>query len=312
LIWEKAGFETIPDYDTMRLRFVEMERFEEERRARGEKTAYRQLADALIGKARRHEARIGKVIHVDGTAWQTHASLIHDCPDPVRCASLRRTAKVLPRANDDEVQAQRHAEAAGPEPEEGELPDGALEVAGEDEAFKYIWLSTGHRYKTRDKTAGVRMHGTRNKKTKRKRKNKFWLGGNMIVGVDHFTRAPLAVKNIAADEHEHHAYPGLMGEIIETIDDHPLAMTGDGAYSIKSVFEYNTTRGIASAVPWRPPRADIERVDVRTDTYDEHGGLTCGYCGGPSQLESAGMGFYFDGRGTPRLRFRCLLRHTPE
>jgi hypothetical protein len=250
------------------------------------------------------------VVHFDGTAWQTHASLIHDCPDPVRCASLRRTAKMLARANDDEVQEQRHAEAAGPEPEEGERPEGAVEAAGEDEHFKYIWLSTGHRYRTRDKTAGARKHGPGSKK--KPRRTKFWLGGTMVVGVDHFVRAPLAVTNIAADEHEHHAYPGLMDDVIEAIDDDPLAMTGDGAYAVKSVYEYNTTRGIGSALPWRDPRADIKRVDLRTDAYDEYGGLQCGYCGSPSQLESAGMGFYFDGRGKPRLRFRCLLRHTPE
>jgi hypothetical protein len=134
----------------------------------------------------------------------------------------------------------------------------------------------------------------------------------MVVGVDHFLRAPLAVTNIAADEHEHRAQPGPMDEIIEAIDDHPLAMTGDGAYAITSVYEYSTTRGIGSAMPWRNPGADFDRVDLRTDTYDEYGGLQCGYCGSPSQLESAGLGFYFDGRGKPRLRFRCLLRHTPE
>ena len=145
-----------------------------------------------------------------------------------------------------------------------------------------------------------------------RRKKKFWLGGIMLAGVDHFLGAPLAIENIAADEHEHHAYPGLMDEIIEAIGACPLAMSGDKAESITSVFEYNTTRAIASVIPWRQPREDIERRQMRTDEFDEHGIPRCRYCGGPTQLESAGMGFYLDGRGKPRLRFRCLLRHALE
>jgi hypothetical protein len=208
------------------------------------------------------------------------------------------------------VQADRHADADTPEPGEDNAPDGAAPLADIDKSFKYVWVGE-HRYRTRDKTAGARMHGPGSKKTKRKR-DKFWLGGIMVAGVDDFLGAPLAVANIAADEHEHHAYPGLMEEIIEAIGDRPLAMTGDRAHSIKSVFEFNTTRGIASALPWRKPQAGVERVDVRTDEYDEHGIPSCGYCGGPTQLESAGLGFYLDARDKPRLRFKCLLRHTPE
>ena len=56
------------------------------------------------------------------------------------------------------------------------------------------------------------MHGP-GKKNKSKR-TKFWHGGVLVVGVDHFLGAPLAVTNIAADEHEHLAYPGLMRLLI--------------------------------------------------------------------------------------------------
>ena len=309
--WHEAGFGRVPDYDTLRLRFIEMEQLELERSERGEKTAFRLAADLLIAHARRHEPRIGQVVHVDGTAWQTNARLIHDCPDPVRCKALRaKGAKVLKRASDDDVQNHRHGKAEGPAPQEGELPDGAAEVAGEDEHYKYIWHKNGHRYRTLDKTSGTRMHGP-GKKNKSKR-TKFWHGGVLVVGVDHFLGAPLAVTNIAADEHEHLAYPGLMEEVMAATGERPIAMTGDRAQSIKSVFEFNTTRGIASAIPWRQPREDIERSDMRRDAYDEYGIPRCRYCGGPSQLESAGLGFYLDGRDKPRLRFRCLLRHTPE
>jgi hypothetical protein len=311
-LWTEAGFDVVPDYDTLRLRFVEMEKLELERTERGEQTAFRLVADLLIGRARRHEPRIGQVVHVDGTAWQTHARLIHDCPDPMMCKELEgRGVKVLARASDEEVQAHRHAEAAGPEPQEGELPDGAAEEAGEDDRFKYIWHRNGHRYRTRDKTVGTRMYGPGSKTTKRKSK-KFWLGGIMVAGVDHFLGAPLAVTNISASEHEHHAYPGLMKQIMGATGKRPLAMTGDRAQHTKAVFEFNTTRGIASVIPWRQPREDIERINMRRDAYDEYGIPRCRYCGGPSQLESAGLGFYLDARDNPRLRFKCLLRHTPE
>ncbi len=309
-LWWEAGFECVPDYDTLRLRFVELEKLEAGRGERGEKTAFRHIADLLISQARRHEPRIGQVIHVDGTAWQTHARLEHVCPDPAKCSQLSRAAKLITRASDEEVQEHRHSEAAGPEPAEGELPDGAAPTAGEDERFKYVWIG-GHRYRTRDKTAGARMHGQGRKATKRRRK-KFWLGGILLAGVDHFLGAPLAVSNIAADEHEHLAYPSLMEEIIEATGGRPLAMTGDKGQSIKSVFEFNTTRGIASVLPWRKPRFNVTRDQMRRDAYDEHGIPRCRYCGGPSQLESAGLGFYLDARKTPRLRFRCLLRHTAE
>jgi hypothetical protein len=309
-LWSEASFLFVPDYDTVRLRFVEMEKLEVKRSERGEKTAFRLTADLLIRQARRHEPRIGQIVHVDGTAWQTHARLIHDCPDPARCKELKGKGVNIPvRASDEEVQAHRHAEADGPEPGEDELPVGAGVTAGEDENFKYIWLSTGHRYRTRDKTAGARLHGPKNGSSG---KRKFWLGGTLVAGVDNFLGSPLAVTNIAADEHEHHAYPALMEEIIEALGDRPLAMSGDRAESITSVFEYNTTRGIASVIPWRQPRADIERHQMRADEYDEHGIPRCRYCGGPCQLESAGMGFYLDGKDKPRLRYRCLLRHTTE
>jgi len=36
----------------------------------------------------------------------------------------------------------------------------------------------------------------------------------------------------------------------------------------------------------------------------------CRHCGGPGDIESAGLGFY-KARGNPRLRFRCMLRNTP-
>ena len=94
-LWWEAGFEFVPDYDTLRLRFVELEKLEAERSERGEKTAFRHIADLLITQARRHEPRIGQVIHVDGTAWQTHARLHHACPAP---RSLRPPH---PRRQDD-------------------------------------------------------------------------------------------------------------------------------------------------------------------------------------------------------------------
>jgi hypothetical protein len=310
-LWAEAGFETVPDYDTLRLRFVEMEKLELQRTERGEKTAFRLLADTLISQAHKHEPRIGQVIHVDGTGWQTHARLIHDCPDPVACRELQKKgSKYLVRANDEEVQEHRHAEAEGPEPQEGEAPPDALEEAGEDERFKYIWDKNGHRYRTRDKTVGTRSYGPTAKNPRKKRK--FWLGGVMVAAVDHFLGAPLAVTNISASAHEHHAYPGLIEEIIEATGERPIAMTGDKAQSTKAVYEFNTTRAIATVIPWRQPQEKIERIDMRRDAYDEYGIPRCRYCGGPSQLESAGLGVYMDGKGKPRLRFKCLLRHMAE
>jgi hypothetical protein len=305
-LWLEAGFEAVPCYETLRSRLVELEQIEDERRRRGEKTAFKTVSDMLVRQARRHEARIGRYFHVDGSGWQSHARLEHCCPDRDACREARkRTAMHLKRLTDVELQEERHAEAARA-PDDVLTPETVPEDVHEEGKYLYLWLG-GHRYRTLDKTVGARMYGG-----KRRRKKKFWLGGIAIPAIDHFTGAPLAIEHISASALEHQAYERLRDEVIEAVGEPPLAMTGDRAHSIKEVFELNTRAGIASVIPWRKWRPTMERIDVRCDAFDEHGVPRCRYCGGPGDQIGAGLGLYFDARDTPRLRFRCMLIHTPE
>jgi hypothetical protein len=305
-LWAAAGFDGVPSYETLRSRFVELERLELERRERGEKTAFKTASDLLVRQARRHEPRIGRFFHVDGTGWQTHAKLEHCCVDRDACrAARRRSAMNLERLTDVELHEERHAEAAKP-PDQLLTADTVPVILGEDDKYRYLMLG-GHRYRTLDKTVGARMYGG-----KRRRKKKFWHGGTALPAVDHFTGAPLAIEHIPAEVLEHQAYGRLRDGVIDAVGEPPLGMTGDRAQSIKEVFELNTRAGIASVIPWRIWNAGMTREDVRCDLYDEHGVPRCRHCGGPCDQASRGLGLYFDARGEPRIRFRCMLVHGPE
>jgi hypothetical protein len=59
----------------------------------------------------------------------------------------------------------------------------------------------------------------------------------------------------------------------------PLGMTADKALSWNSVFEYDTRRGIASAIPWRKTSGHHDRESWDTEHYDRHGIPRCRYCG---------------------------------
>ena len=289
-LWAEAGFECVPSYETMRSRFVELERIELERRERGERTAFKTVSDMLVRQARRHEPRIGRVFHVDGTGWQTHAKFEHCCVDRQACRAARKKSGMhMERMTDVELRDERNAEA-GKAPEEAISPEDMPVVVGEDEKYRYIMLG-GHLYRTLDKTSGARMYGG-----KRRRKKKFWHGGTSIPAIDHFTGAPMAIEHISADVNEHQAYERLRDAVIDAVGEPPLAMTGDRAQSIKEVFELNTRVGIASAIPWRKRRGAMTREEVRCDLFDEHGVPRCGYCGGPG-----------DQTGT---RAGALLRHA--
>jgi hypothetical protein len=76
-VWELCGFEERPNYRSVWLRFVELERYA---------AAFERAAQKLIRRARRHEPRIGRYLHVDATHFTTHAQLVHCCPDEAECA----------------------------------------------------------------------------------------------------------------------------------------------------------------------------------------------------------------------------------
>lgn len=304
-IWAKAGFDQVPCYETLRSRFVELEQMEADRRERGEKTAFKTVADLLIRQARKHEPRIGRFFHVDGTSFQTHAALEHCCLDKEACRAARKRSDMhLDRISGEDLKDERKADSAKP-PDEVLTAETVPAVIGEDDKYRYLMLG-GHRYRTLDKTCGARMYGGKSGK----RKKKFWHGGTHLPATDHFVGLPLAIELISADVLEHQAYERLLAGVIEAVGEPPLAMTGDRAHSIKEVFERNTRAGIASVIPWRVWTAGLKREDVRRDLFDEHGVPRCQTCGGPGDQLGPGLGLYFTREGEPRIRFRCVLLHT--
>jgi len=301
-VWREAGFgDWLPSYQTVWLRFDELERC-------GFAAAMRAAADLTIQHACRHEDRIGRDISVDATSYAAHARLVHCCPDREECRRRSRFPQVLNAANGETVEKRRHRDAkrAPEEVEGGELDNRLRQLPDDDprrdalpEGPRY-YLQQGHVYRSLDATAGARMYEDKD----------FWLGGLLMASVDVFMGAPLAVNPIAADQSEALNYEGLLERTRSATGRMPDRATGDRAYSFRSVFELNSTLGIASVFPWRKPNGSVtSREEVDRDEFDRHGIPRCRHCGGPGTLKGAGLGFH-QPRGEPVLRFRCKLGLT--
>jgi hypothetical protein len=115
----------------------------------------------------------------------------------------------------------------------------------------------------------------------------------------------------SANENEATHYPELYERTVDALGGPPGAVAADRAYSNNAVYEHDTRRGVATVVPWRNTSSKKERRLMDAEGYDRHGVPRCPHCGGPGDLLAPGQGLYF-ARGGPRLRFRCLLRLTPE
>jgi len=215
----------------------------------------------------------------------------------------KRPPKYLRRALYERVQAERHKEAAGDELEEGELADSVVVPVDETGRFRY-YAFKGHLYRSRDPEAGLRCYdGAR---------NEWWHGGYLMPAIDAFVGSPIAVTAFAADEQEYDHYPEINSKVVSAIGEQPLVWSFDRGTGVSGVYEFNTRRGAATVAPWKKRRGKKNREDMRTDLYDEHGIPRCPFCGGEGDVDSAGMGLYFDHKNEPRLRFRCVTPHIKE
>ncbi len=73
------------------------------------------------------------------------------------------------------------------------------------------------------------------------------------------------------------------------------------------MYEYNTTRGIASVFPYRKQKGR-KRDQEDNELRDRHGVPRCKYCGGPTQKVS----FTTKSNSGPRLFVKCQTQATPE
>lgn len=311
-VWAAAGFQEVPNFRTVWLRFTELERYA---------GAFESTAQKLIQQAMRHDENIGRHVHVDGTHFTTHARLVHCCPDPVACAALwqrgggPRPAKALSKANSDLVKAERHRASAEPEPGGAQaaaqlatVPQGdpRLEALDEEDVARHSFFDLrGHLYKTRDRSAGVRHFPRRAGK-----REKFTEGGQLLMASCDYVGAPLAVFATSVGVQEYDAYPYLWEKVEAAVGDRPEAMVTDRGYHVQSVFEHNTRHRVSTIAPWRQPRVGIFPEDLECARYDRHGVVRCQACGGETTMGRPGLGLYFDERDQPRLRVECSLQPT--
>lgn len=305
-----AGFDELPSQQNLQLRFAELEHPLVVRAVEDATAALFQLAHA-------QEPRIGRIFHVDATGFQAHVRLHHDCPDPRLCGELvasrkaKRGAAVLELASDELIESRRHEEQAGPEPGPREAPADAvapeLPRSGRERYPVYFWIR-GHRYGCVDASVGVRSYSN-------KEKRHSWVGGYDLVAIDDFTGGRTVSFAFPANKQEFKAYPALLRKLIRSTGFRPEAISGDRGISVTSVFRLNTRLGIASVIPFRRPAAGMERGDLRTDAYDEHGVPRCAHCGSPGSVSGRRLGFTFQ-NGRPIIRFRCVSAafkpSTPE
>ena len=307
-IWSSAGFSYRPTVQTAWNRLTELESHAD---------AFVAAAGELIRRAMRHESRIGQNVWVDATGFETHAVLAHCCEDTAACRKSGDRYSNMVRAPTETITAERHAEAAKSEDAAHQIDQTSEELDepqpqrhnGQGRPYRYLTIKgkSGfkHRFRTLDPDAGARAYDGAG------RRKRFWFGGYMQAGIDVFTGAPLATNIFAANKQEHLNYPDLFENLRTTLGRSPETVVMDRGYSIRKIFKLNTTRGVASVVPWRKPHQDTIRASLDSEHTDRHGVPRCKHCGGPGDQTAPGLGSYF-GRGEPRIRFRCMLGMLPE
>jgi len=284
-LWREAGFAGKPPYSRVYAHFTELE---------GLADAFIECAGELIKHARRHDDRIGQHVHVDSTEAETHAGLKHVC-----CTHRRRGRAARPRrVATADVREERHAEANEAPPAHPTTNMGEVEAVRDLRTGRYFKIR-GHWYRSIDKTAGIRAY------TGKRQAVKFWHGFYNQKAIDHYTGGVLAVDVFSASEQEYHSYPELAEQLERNLGAQPQAVVFDRGFSVASVFEHNSTRGIATVAPWRKSGGK-DREDSDKPTHDRHGVPRCKHCGGDTRF----IRFHPNG-GRPRIWFHCNLELTP-
>jgi len=319
-MWEVCGFEQPPSFQTLYLRFAELE-------APRYVAAFERAANRFIRLAARNVPHGFDFVHTDGTPAHSHARLTHACPSKEYCKTRTgRVATALDRASDETISAERHERSANAEPEDPDAPpDSSVKKLTDDEAIAlglpdwqdsryFKFGERGHILRSRDKNVGVRMYGAgpRGKK-------KVWLGGYFLPAVSDYYWAPFAVHFFEADVQEHLGWPHLYRKAMTALNDDPddpshriIGVCADRAFTNRTFIGFNTREGVASITPIRllPGGKPWESLRDADGRWDEHS-PRCRYCGGPSApAKGAGEGFAITGTGDPRITYRCALGWT--
>ena len=288
-IWIECGFERKPSYGRAYERMTELEQIVD---------AFTEAAGAVMRHCREQEPRIGQHVHWDSTEAETHAALVHVCCRPANGRKRQQRAirpKRLPTADERE---HRQAKAEEPPPERPGADLGDADKVRMQNGKKQFRIRD-HWYETSDKTAGIRAYAGPRQATK------FWHGFYNQKAVDHFTGGLLAIHNYNASEQEYYCYPDLFAQLERNLGRRPQSIVADRGFSIASVFEHNTKRGVATVVPFRKNHwTGNRRHDC--ETHDRHGIPRCKHCGGETSFVR-----FSANNGKPRLWVRCLEEATP-
>jgi hypothetical protein len=222
--------------------------------------------------------------------------------------------QTLQRATSLDVHRERHAQA------EVEIDDGAIGAddgvlvlsAGEEHQAEDVRLVRngdpeqarlrvgGCWYRLRDPDAGVRAYTNENGAWK------FWIGFFDHKAVCKYSGLRVAELVRSASEQEANAYPVMIEErVLRVLGRYPRSASGDRGLSIRSVFEFNTTRRIISAFPWRKRLGVTDRAQLDCESFDRHGELRCRCCHGPTIRVRFSPYKHMPGDGVARVWVRC-------
>lgn len=344
----KRGNLLIPSYKTLARRFNELEDYLDRQVEENVvlEDGFKRAADACIAHARKHAPVIGRAAIMDGTAASTHAALVHACPVTTECglkqldqAEAAGDARKpgpkgvaygtrIPRPSVKDINQERADEGKEAlEDESAARSPRALKRLNKEEIEKlhldpdFLWWAQreldatdkngkpvpgrDHYFCCKDTTVGAR-----NYRQTAKSRGTFWLGWNIIKLVDVYTGAAISVTAIEADKQEYHEYPALAEKARASIGVYPQMVSGDRGLSIKSVYEFNTRRGIATVTPFRQTPQHKRRRELENEIVDRHGVPRCPACGAEGKTRGRGLGFRIED-GTPRIYFACSARITP-
>lgn len=299
-IWKAAGFAERPSYQACHARFTELEKHAE---------AFQRVAERMIAHAAKHtNGEVGRFLHVDSTEAETHARLKHICPPDSPCRKRLKGLRVSATVPVETVREERHDQGELPEPdaEQAKLPElgeGTDLIKHSDGTITFK-LKNCH-YELLDTTAGVRAYTGPDGKVRT-----FWVGFYNGKAIDHYTGAPVSVHVTSASIREHTSYPDLYAKAVAATGRHPEAVVADRGYSISSVFEHNTRRGVASVMPWRKSAGVTDRAKMDKDRHDRHGIVRCKHCGGETKFVRFSANEN-DPAG-PRLWAQCLSPVLPS
>jgi hypothetical protein len=313
-LWRECGFqpkagrpvgrECVPDYNTVELRFRELEQ-----------DAFVEAAvlagDELIRLARRFEPRIGQAVHIDATHYASPSRLHHCCTDEAACdAAIRASGRVpetMPRPDDDTIRKARHAEHDVDEDSEAasDTPAGVPEKTwiDPDTGWRHFIIN-GHEWCCEDVDASAKSYSN----------GTAWIGGLKMAARDAIVGGTMADRSFTAREHEWKHYPALMRRVRDVLDgEYPEIVSGDKGLAMRRIYRFNTIRGIETVFPFRKRGGkEVDRIERRCDLYDEHGVPRCKFCGGPGEQHGPGLGLTKVNGRYDRIRFRCRLGLTPD